>query len=282
MVSLKLGLQGCDCMLMLQSRPIPSASQNAQVILCPATYATLPTLMSLIHSLNPSLSSQPLQLMTVPASCATTLSELSTKNHIWPVVYCQRPPLPVDQPWSAARRVWVRRVIERIVDDAINARNRGELPIATHVTCPPILARITKEGDIPPTPNIRASAHDTRQSKNHPLKHAALACIANIARLRTVWPATPTLGTRNGADYLLTSLSLFITHEPCLMCTMALLHSRVKEIYYILPSADGGFNSTYGVHGHPQLNHQVDVFDCSALVDKDKLHALALPSGCNV
>jgi hypothetical protein len=26
----------------------------------------------------------------------------------------------------------------------------------------------------------------------------------------------------------------------------------------------------------------VDVFDCSALVDEDKLHALALPSGCNV
>ena len=38
------------------------------------------------------------------------------------------------------------------------------------------------------------------------------------------------LETHNGSNYLLTDQTFFVTHEPCNMCSMALLHSRVKEV----------------------------------------------------
>ncbi len=253
-------------------------------MLCPSSHVNRADLIGLLERFAPDLKACAISETSVPASAGTTLAEVARKSKLWPVVYSQRPPSLVDLPWTAERMAWVRQGVHRIVQDALAAAQRQELPVATYVSCPPELARITKEGDIPPTPLIRAAAHDTRTSAQHPLKHAALNCIANVASLRTMWPASATLGTRNGADYLLTSLSLFITHEPCLMCTMALLHSRVKEIFYILPSptGDGGFASTYGVHGHPRLNHQVDVFDCSALVGVQELQDLKLPYGCNV
>lgn len=46
--------------------------------------------------------------------------------------------------------------------------------------------------------------------------------------------------TQNGTNYLLTSLTLFTTHEPCIMCSMALTHSRVKDVIYLYPMAQTG------------------------------------------
>jgi len=84
-------------------------------------------------------------------------------------------------------------------------------------------------------------------------------------------------GLLNGQDYLLNNLSLFITHEPCVHCCMALVHSRVRAIFFIQPSPyaggccgsgmelsrqckfaqDGG---PYAVHEQQGLNHRFDVW----------------------
>jgi len=45
---------------------------------------------------------------------------------------------------------------------------------------------------------------------------------------------------QNGSNYLLTDRIFFITHEPCIMCSMALLHSRVKEVAYLYPMSETG------------------------------------------
>ena len=45
---------------------------------------------------------------------------------------------------------------------------------------------------------------------------------------------------KNGTNYLLSDLTFFVTHEPCIMCSMALLHSRVKEVIYIYPMSETG------------------------------------------
>lgn len=44
----------------------------------------------------------------------------------------------------------------------------------------------------------------------------------------------------NGSQYLLMSLTVFLSHEPCIMCSMALLHSRVKEVFYLYPMEKTG------------------------------------------
>lgn len=44
----------------------------------------------------------------------------------------------------------------------------------------------------------------------------------------------------NGQDYLLTSLTLFTTHEPCVYCCMSLVHSRVRNVIFLEASPGSG------------------------------------------
>jgi tRNA-specific adenosine deaminase 3 len=78
----------------------------------------------------------------------------------------------------------------------------------------------------------------------------------------------------NGQDYLLNSLALFTTHEPCMSCCMALVHSRVRSLYFLraAPGAGGccgalGRRCVGGEDGGPYviqeqsgLNHRFDVW----------------------
>lgn len=240
------------------------------------------TIRSSLDSFDPLLSSCELLLRAIPAGPAYDQDDWSRKAVLWPVSIVQRRPHVSEISWTARRRAWIKNGIKRVIAAAKESQERGELPVAAHTTCPPPDAIVGDPNVIQPTPNIRAEGFDTRISTGHPLRHAALGCVAEIAHLRTVPPFSATLAIRNGSDYLLTSLSLFITHEPCVMCTMALVHSRVKEVFYIVPSSGGGFGSAFKVHGYPGLNHRIDVYDCGELVKKEDLEALRLPEGINV
>jgi tRNA-specific adenosine deaminase 3 len=106
-------------------------------------------------------------------------------------------------------------------------------------------------------------AHDTRRSNNHPLRHAVLNLVRALAEHRAEATlqrsAEPTIRT-NGSNYLLTSLTLFITHEPCIMCSMALLHSRVREVIYIVPAPQtGGCGGVACVPRMPGVNHRFQI-----------------------
>lgn len=103
-----------------------------------------------------------------------------------------------------------------------------------------------------------ARSQDSRITSRHPLKHAILELCASVAASEVVRrldaPDTP-------AQYLLTNLWIFVTHEPCTMCTMALLHSRVARVFYARPMPmTGGMESTYGIHWRQELNHRFSVF----------------------
>lgn len=131
-------------------------------------------------------------------------------------------------------------------------------------------------------------AHDTRKSTCHPLRHSVMNVVRTIASHRAaedtspttapqLAPPTPSLldfgnpaisstsspsreDRQNGSHYLLTSLTLFTTHEPCIMCSMALLHSRVKEIFYLVPMAKtGGCGSTTCVPKLDGVNHRYGI-----------------------
>ena len=65
--------------------------------------------------------------------------------------------------------------------------------------------------------------------------------------------------TQNGSHYLLTSLTLFTTHEPCIMCSMALLHSRVKEVFYLIPMKTGGCGGSTCLPKLDGVNHRFGI-----------------------
>ena len=64
--------------------------------------------------------------------------------------------------------------------------------------------------------------------------------------------------------YLCTGYDIYMTHEPCLMCAMALTHSRIKRIFYIEKDRnDKGALSCQTrkrLHGIRTLNHHFSVW----------------------
>jgi tRNA-specific adenosine deaminase 3 len=250
------------------------------VAIAPVDMISQDTLQSELADFSASLNHTDIIVASVPATFARTLEEVAEKAKIWPVLLNAVPRHPADTPWTVSRKAWVRKGVQRLVELAQSAAEDGELPIAALAYSAPLDAQPSDPDLIPPTAHMRASGVDRRKGMNHPLKHAAMGCVAEIARLRTCSPFTETTSsTRNGADYLLTSMSLFITHEPCVMCTMALVHSRVKEVFFLVRNAEGGFGGAFDVHGHPGLNHKIDVFDCSMLLEEGVLQRLDLPEG---
>lgn len=61
--------------------------------------------------------------------------------------------------------------------------------------------------------------------------------------------------------YLCTGYDIFLLWEPCTMCAMALVHQRIKRIFYAFPNPTaGGLGSVYRLQGEKSLNHHYAVF----------------------
>ena len=61
--------------------------------------------------------------------------------------------------------------------------------------------------------------------------------------------------------YLCTGLDLYLHMEPDLMTSMALVHSRIRNVYFLNESFnDGALKTFYKLHSLRSLNHKFRVF----------------------
>ncbi|XP_029638209.1 probable inactive tRNA-specific adenosine deaminase-like protein 3 [Octopus sinensis] len=133
---------------------------------------------------------------------------------------------------------------------------------------------------------VVAAAHDLRCQSGHFLKHAVMLCVDLVARSQGggIWKPQGSMeylaisdvtGDNTKTDsqpYLCTGYDLYVTQEPCIMCAMALVHSRIRCVFYGTSSPDGALGSRYKLHLQKNLNHHYEVFrgilskDCEALL----------------
>ena len=128
----------------------------------------------------------------------------------------------------------------------------------------PAVTIIAKELSINGEYEILTVNFDNRD--NHPLEHSVMKAIDEIAvkekdRRFDLHGTTLNHANKNDLNYLCHNLLVYTTHEPCIMCSMALVHSRIGRIIYMkdLPET-GGLSSNYQLGDRDGLNWKYDIW----------------------
>lgn len=113
-------------------------------------------------------------------------------------------------------------------NQAIEAWKKNEVPIG---------AVIEYQGQ------VIASSHNQSRSTNDPTAHAEILALSQAAN---------SLG-----DWRLNACQLYVTKEPCPMCSGALVIARIGKVYYGLPDTKMGcVGGAVDLGALPRSNHQ--------------------------
>ena len=108
----------------------------------------------------------------------------------------------------------------------------GEVPVGAVV--------INDEGE------VLGSGCNRTLSSHDPSAHAEMVALRNTAL--------------NLKNYRLPDLTMYVTLEPCTMCTGLLIHARLKEVYFGAPDPrTGACGSLYNLMDDTRHNHHVAV-----------------------
>ena len=116
----------------------------------------------------------------------------------------------------------------------------AEAHMAAEVGEVPIGAVVVRDGEI------------IARGQNRVLRDLDPTAHAELVALRA---AAAALG-----NYRLNGCALYVTLEPCAMCSGAMIHARLARLVFAAadPKA-GAAGSVFSVINHPQLNHQMQV-----------------------
>lgn len=106
---------------------------------------------------------------------------------------------------------------------------------------------------------IIGRGHNTRNRTNSTIAHAEINAISDANSHLNNW--------------VLEDCELYVTIEPCQMCTGAIIQSRIKKIYFGAADLKAGcVTSIYNLLDEKEFNHQVEYeygileVECSKLI----------------
>jgi len=131
------------------------------------------------------------------------------------------------------------RLMELAYSEALKAYKEDEVPVGA----------ILVDKNL----NVIAKGHNKKESKNNSLYHAEVITINN---------AIKKLNTKYLNDYY-----LFVTLEPCLMCTGYIINSRIKKVFYATSDPKSGSIKSLLNIKSIKTNHHLD-YEEGILKDK--------------
>ena len=107
--------------------------------------------------------------------------------------------------------------------------------------------------------SIIARAHNRKEKRNCALYHAEIECIKKATRKLDNW-------NLKGCD-------MYVTLEPCMMCTGAIVNSRIDRIFFGCRDPKGGalvsnidLLQIKNINHYPQINGGIMEDECSQIL----------------
>ena len=127
------------------------------------------------------------------------------------------------------------------LEEAEKAIAEGEMPVG---------AVIVKDGI------VIAQGHNVRNMLHDPTLHAEIVAIREACRLLS--------------DWRLSDCDLYVTLEPCVMCSGAIINARMKSVYF------GAYDIDYGAAGG-----RIDLFSRSYFGSNTRVYGGIMEEECS-
>lgn len=236
-----------------------------EVILClvPDVPVMSPALSDLLSSENISFEGlgEPF-LVRIPARAPLTRAQFEQASRHWPTSFHEDKQITLSlkgQLFTCSQKVKIQEYMTTAVEAARAGFQEGRDAVGAVIVDP-------KSGQ------VVAVGHDLTQ--DHPLHHAVMVCIDLVAwaqgggvyryekhpACRYAASDSQHSSGQNDQPYICTGYELYLTREPCVMCAMALVHSRISRVFYGAASPDGALGTKYKIHCQKGLNHHFEVY----------------------
>ncbi|XP_012674438.1 probable inactive tRNA-specific adenosine deaminase-like protein 3 [Clupea harengus] len=211
----------------------------------------------------------------IPAHPSLTRPQFEQASVHWPTTFHEDKQVTAalrGQLFTAAQKAKMHKYMMTAIRAAKAGQEQGMVPVGAVMVDPA-------------SDQILATAHDCARG-THPLLHAVMVCIDLVAHGQgggaydfdpfpacqfTVPDRQPVEGSsdsvapgstqeQRGEPYLCTGYDLYVTREPCIMCAMSLLHSRIGRVFYGTTTRDGALGTRYKIHTQKELNHHFEVY----------------------
>jgi tRNA(adenine34) deaminase len=189
-----------------------------------------------MNMLNPTLHGVPLLLLSSFSSSSSLLKMKSTPP----------PPCPFEKLRPSELVRDAAYFMAQAYNEALRAWEANEVPIGA----------VIEFGG-----SVVARAHNQVESLNDPTAHAEILAITQ---------ASQAVG-----DWRLNGATLYVTKEPCPMCSGAAVMARLEHLVYAVPDPKMGcLGGATAVHELPRLNHRLQVHagvlqtECTALIQE--------------
>lgn len=93
--------------------------------------------------------------------------------------------------------------------------------------------------------NVIGAGYNKKETNKNPLSHAEIEAIYEACK--------------NTGDWRLNGAVMYVTAEPCIMCSGAILHARIDKVYFgVNEPKFGGVSSVAHIFDINKLNHKVE------------------------